>query len=118
KTPLDAVLALIHPEDAPAYASAEADLMRPPHQVTRVHRWLTPQGWRWMSWEENVLFDESGSPAAVRAVGYDITRQRLAEELYVKLSRAVEQSPVAIVITDAEGRTQYVNPKYTEVSGY
>jgi PAS domain S-box-containing protein len=118
KTSLDAVLALIHPEDAPAYASAEADLMRPPHQVTRVHRWLTPQGWRWMSWEENVLFDESGSPAAVRAVGYDITRQRLAEELYVKLSRAVEQSPVAIVITDAEGRTQYVNPKYTEVSGY
>ena len=118
KTPLDAVLALIHPEDAPAYASGETDLLRPPHQVTRVHRWLTPQGWRWMSWEENVLFDGSGAPAAVRAVGHDITRQRLAEELYLKLSRAVEQSPVAIVITDAEGRTQYVNPKYSEVSGY
>lgn len=114
----ETVLPLVHPEDAAAYASGEAELKKPPHQVTRVHRWLTPQGWRWMSWEETVLFNESGAPVAVRAIGHDITRQRLAEELYLKLSRAVEQSPVAIVITDAEGRAQYVNPKYTEVSGF
>ena len=49
----------------------------------------------------------------MRAVGHDITRQRLAEELYVKLSRAVEQCPIAIVITDADGRAQYVNPNST-----
>jgi len=114
----DSVLPLIHPEDMAVYASAEAELKKPPHQVTRSHRWLTPQGWRWMSWEETVLIDEDGEPVAVRAVGHDITRQRLAEELYVKLSRAIEQCPVAIVITDAEGRTQYVNPKFTDVSGY
>ncbi len=113
----DSILPLIHPDDMSLYASAEAELKKPPHQLTRGHRWLTPQGWRWMSWEEAVLFDEAGNPVAVRAVGHDITRQRLAEELYVKLSRAVEQCPVAIVITDAEGRTQYVNPKFTEASG-
>jgi len=50
-------------------------------------------------------------------VGRDITRQRLAEEQFYRLSRAVEQSPVAIIITDLDGRAQYVNPKYTEVSG-
>ena len=53
----------------------------------------------------------------MRAVGRDITRQRLAEEQFFRLSRAVEQSPVAIVITDLDGRAQYVNPKFTEVSG-
>ncbi len=114
----ESVPALIHPDDVSAYHSAEAELKRPPHQVTRVHRWLTPQGWRWMSWEETVLLDEAGSPVAVRAVGHDITRQRLAEELYLKLSRAVEQCSIAIVITDIEGRTQYVNPRFTEVSGH
>jgi PAS domain S-box-containing protein len=115
---LDApVVRLIHPEDAEVYASADPELLLPPNQVARIHRWLTPQGWRWMSWEETLLCDELGAPKAVRAVGHDITRQRLAEELYLKLSRAVEQCPVAIVITDADGRAQYVNPKFTEVSG-
>ena len=114
----DSVQGLINPEDISAYTSAEAELKRPPHQVTRCHRWLTPQGWRWMSWEEAVLLDEAGVPVAVRAVGHDITRQRLAEELYVKLSRAIEQCPIAIVITDADGRTQYVNPKFNEASGH
>ena len=59
-----------------------------------------------------------GAPAAVRAIGHDITRQRLAEEIYLKLSHAVEQSPVSVIITDADGRVQYVNPKFTQVSGY
>jgi len=35
-----------------------------------------------------------------------------------KLSRAVEQSPVSIVITDLNGNIEYVNPKFTEVTGY
>jgi PAS domain S-box-containing protein len=111
------IMNLIHVDDAPEFSSALAELKKPPHQVTRIHRWMTPQGWRWMSWEETVLLDESGEPAAIRSIGHDITRQRLAEELYVKLSRAVEQCPVAIVITDADGRTQYANPKYTEATG-
>jgi PAS domain S-box-containing protein len=109
---------LINSDDMALYQSAAAELNRPPHQAARSHRWLTPQGWRWMGWEESTLFGPQGVPIAVRAVGHDITRQRLAEELYLKLSRAVEQSPVSVVITDADGRVQYVNPKYTQVSGY
>jgi PAS domain S-box-containing protein len=35
-----------------------------------------------------------------------------------KLSRAVQQSPASIVITDTAGTIEYVNPKYCEVSGY
>src|ERR1035437_10111931 len=34
------------------------------------------------------------------------------------LSRAVEQSPVSIVITGLDGNIEYVNPKFTEVTGY
>lgn len=35
-----------------------------------------------------------------------------------KLSLAVEQSPATIVITDLEGRIEYVNPAFTAASGY
>jgi len=35
-----------------------------------------------------------------------------------KLSMAVEQSPVSIVMTDVAGAIEYVNPKFVEVTGY
>jgi diguanylate cyclase (GGDEF)-like protein/PAS domain S-box-containing protein len=35
-----------------------------------------------------------------------------------KLLTAVEQSPVTIVVTDIEGTIEYVNPAFTESSGY
>jgi PAS domain S-box-containing protein len=35
-----------------------------------------------------------------------------------KLSRAVEQSPSIITIADSEGNIEYVNPKFTQVTGY
>jgi len=35
-----------------------------------------------------------------------------------KLTRAVEQSPAMVVITDTEGRIEYVNPKFTSLTGY
>jgi PAS domain S-box-containing protein len=108
---------IIPDDDATSLASVTAELAHPPHRVVREHRCDTPQGWRWFAWEKTPLRDKTGLIFGLRSVGRDITKQRLAEEQYLKLSRAVEQSPVAIVITDAEGRVQYVNPKYTEASG-
>lgn len=35
-----------------------------------------------------------------------------------KLSRAVEQNPVSVVITDLKGTIEYVNPKFCDVTGY
>lgn len=34
------------------------------------------------------------------------------------LQRSMEQSPASIVITDLEGKIEYVNPKFCEISGY
>ena len=49
---------------------------------------------------------------------HDISVRRNAEYELRKLSRAVEQSPTAIVITDPEGTIEYVNPKLCETTGY
>jgi two-component system cell cycle sensor histidine kinase/response regulator CckA len=113
-----AVAEFVHPDDVGALQSVVAELARPPHTAVAEHRWLTPQGVRWFAWEKLALRDSTGAIVAIRAVGRDITRQRLAQEQFYRLSRAVEQSPVSIVITDLEGHAQYVNSKYTEVSGH
>jgi len=44
-------------------------------------------------------------------------RKRVEDQLR-KLSRAVEQNPASIVITNVTGAIEYVNPKFTEVTGY
>lgn len=46
-----------------------------------------------------------------------IERERAEREL-IKLSRAVEQSPAMVMIADAKGVIEYVNPKVTAVTGY
>ena len=43
---------------------------------------------------------------------------RHSEEMANKLSRAVEQSSVSVVITNREGAIEYVNPFFTELTGY
>ncbi len=48
----------------------------------------------------------------------DITERKHIEESLLTLSRAVEQSPVSIIITDAAGDIQYVNPVFVRSTGY
>ncbi len=49
---------------------------------------------------------------------FDITEMRRTEAQLRTLSRAVEQCPASIVITDREGRIEYVNPHFEAVTGY
>jgi diguanylate cyclase (GGDEF)-like protein/PAS domain S-box-containing protein len=48
----------------------------------------------------------------------DISKRKQQEEKLRHLSQAVEQSPVDVVITDAQGVIQYVNPRFCQVTGY
>ncbi len=48
----------------------------------------------------------------------NITERKRAEEKLRQLSRAVEQSPASIVITNPAGDIEYANPKFVEVTGY
>ncbi len=48
----------------------------------------------------------------------DITDRKQVEEQLVMLSRAVEQSPASIVITDTDGTIEYVNEKFVQLTGY
>lgn len=51
-------------------------------------------------------------------VAHDLTRLKRAEERYLTLSAAMDQSPVAVMISDKDGRIEYVNPCFVRLTGY
>ena len=63
-------------------------------------------------------FDNSGRLETIKGYLFDNTRRKLAELELQKLSRAVEQNPASIVITDVNGNIEYVNPKFSQLTGY
>jgi PAS domain S-box-containing protein len=48
----------------------------------------------------------------------DITLRKYNEDRIRILSLAIEQNPVCIIITDPEGLIEYVNPRFTQTTGY
>ena len=53
-----------------------------------------------------------------RRLSQEIEEHRLTEEKLFRLSRSIEESPVAFVLMDVNGNVEYVNPEFLRVSGY
>ncbi|MGJ0532723.1 PAS domain S-box protein [Methylocystis sp.] len=51
-------------------------------------------------------------------VTHDLTRLKRAEERLLTLSAAVEQSPIAVMITNKDGEIEYVNSRFASLTGY
>jgi PAS domain S-box-containing protein len=71
-----------------------------------------------LKWSSKPQYDLDGEITGIIGMLFDLTKQ-VKQEMHIrKLSRAVEQSQVSIVITDSNGDIEYVNPKFTDVTGY
>jgi len=60
----------------------------------------------------------SPEPGKFATLFFDLTERKNSEKQLKLLSRAIEQSPVTVVITDKNGNIEYTNPKFTEITGY
>ncbi|MCB0167551.1 MAG: GAF domain-containing protein [Anaerolineae bacterium] len=61
---------------------------------------------------------ESGQFLGVLAVIIDISRRKKTDELLRKLSRAIEQTADHMIITNNAGIIEYVNPAFTQLTGF
>lgn len=52
------------------------------------------------------------------SLAMEMKSRKIAEEKIINLSFAVEQSSNIVIITDTAGNIEYVNTKFTEVTGY
>ena len=76
-------------------------------------------GWLWILGRGIIVEREpSGEPLRFIGTHTDITQRKLVEIELNKLSTAVAQSPLIIAITDKKGVLQYVNARFTEITGY
>ncbi|MFY9153417.1 MAG: response regulator [Prolixibacteraceae bacterium] len=49
---------------------------------------------------------------------HEMQSRTIAESELRKLSKAIEQNPASVFITSTNGTIEYVNPKFTEITGY
>lgn len=68
--------------------------------------------------EVNTTYLEFDGQEYVFAFVRDISDRKQIEQRLRTLSSAVEQSPASVVITDPQGTILYVNPKFTQLTGY
>jgi two-component system, cell cycle sensor histidine kinase and response regulator CckA len=62
--------------------------------------------------------DSSGAPVRMVGAMLDITERTRADQELRKLSAALEQSSALVIITSHLGDIEYVNPRFTVVTGY
>ncbi len=65
----------------------------------------------------NILYDDLDKDVRVTAIR-DISLRKKTELEILKLSNAIEQSPVSIALIDIEGNIEYVNPRFSQITGY
>jgi len=62
--------------------------------------------------------DKDGKPLIMFGLIFDVTERKKSEEEILKLTTAIEQASVSIVMTDEDGNIQYGNPAFEKATGY
>lgn len=115
----EAFLDCVHPDDREFVKKSINEALYKNTYYDIDHRILLKDGTVRIVYAKGEIFiDDTGR--AIRMVGtvQDITERKRMEDQMRKLSYAIEQSTIAIVITDTNGNIQYVNPKFTQLTGY
>ncbi len=116
---LDGYRKLMHPKDLPRLDAAVQAAITEGRGYDLEFQLLRPDGTvRHILSRAEVKRGSHGQILQLVGTSQDITERKQAEMELRKLSTAVEQSPTAIVITDRDGNIEYVNPKFTRLTGY
>ena len=109
----------LHPDDADRVLAAQEKTLSDGARFDETYRLRRAGGgWGWYHGRGILVRDADGRPRRFVGALADVTAQVAAQTELRQLSAAVEQSPVAILITDTRGAIEYVNPRFSQTSGY
>ncbi|MBU1076874.1 MAG: PAS domain S-box protein [Spirochaetes bacterium] len=113
---------IIHPDDLPRVAEEVSKYSRKKIRQKFFHipyRIITKKKEvRWVDDRTYIRRDKKGDITHYQGVVIDITERKRAESEIEKLSLAVKQSPSMIIIINNQRKIEYVNPKFTRITGY
>ena len=111
----------IHPEDKAKVLARLQDHLdgKTPAYISE-HRILCKDGsYKWILDQGLIVSrDQDNKPLRVIGTFSDISERKAAEIRLRMLSTAIEQSPTSVAITNLDAEIEYVNPCFTEVTGY
>ncbi|MBN2805258.1 MAG: PAS domain S-box protein [Prolixibacteraceae bacterium] len=114
-------LAVIHPEDQQMMGEYFAnEVIGKKQRFDKIYRIISrkKKQTRWVHGIGELEFDDQGKPIRMIGTIQDITYRVNAEERLRILTRAIDQSPDSIVITNKKAEIEYVNPVIEKLSGY
>ncbi|ERP31735.1 PAS domain S-box protein [Chitinivibrio alkaliphilus] len=113
-------LHLVHPADQPTVQQAiNAYFQGSLSRFSLEFRMKRRDGsYAWILSRGVVVRDARGKPRRFSGIHSDISEYKAVQDQLHKLHEAVEQSNASIIITDVQGRIEYVNPYFTTLTGY
>ncbi len=115
---------LVHPDDMSRVQSKMKEhLAGNTPFFESMHRMKHQNGdWRWMSSRAKAVLDENGRLLRLLGVEVDITERKLYEEALFREKESAQITLQSIgdgvITTDAQSRTEYVNPVAEELTGW
>jgi PAS domain S-box-containing protein len=109
---------IVHPDDLYLIDEKLDEILKTRKPASVDLRLVMPDGS--IKWVQNNIVPEFNGDnlVALQGVNIDITEKKIKDEEINKLSLAVEQSPILVVITDLSGDIVYVNPAFELTTGY
>ena len=115
----DAWSTRLHPEDRAATEAALRDAIDGLREYASEFRVIWTDGKiRHIKGHAQVINDQAGKPARMIGTNWDITERKQAEIKLKMLFQAIENAGEAVIITDRGAVIEYVNPAFTEITGY
>lgn len=113
-------LSRVHPDDVERCLSTINEYIKNPWPDYNLEfRFRHRNGsYLWIYTQASLIYNEEGKPVRMIGSHVDITKIKKYEERLLLYSAAITQSPTAIMVTDIDGNIEYVNPKFTEITGY
>lgn len=112
--------ALIHPEDRLEVLTGLKDHFegRSEHFQAEFRVKIKDNSYKWVMSRGMAVFDEAGKPYRMAGSHTDISERKETEIRLKTLTRAIHNAPVSVVMTNRAGDIEYVNPKFTQVTGF